>query len=45
MIGRLPAMPMVIITVASEFDLWAQWNILPKLWFRFGGGYYLTGDW
>ena len=28
-----------------EFDVWAQWNILPKLWFRFGGGYYLTGDW
>ena len=28
-----------------EFDLWAQWNILPKLWFRFGGGYYLTGNW
>jgi hypothetical protein len=28
-----------------EIDLWAQWNILPKLWFRFGGGYYFTGDW
>jgi len=28
-----------------EFDVWAQWNILPKLWFRFGGGYYITGDW
>jgi hypothetical protein len=28
-----------------EFDLWAQWNIFPKLWFRFGGGYYLTGNW
>ena len=28
-----------------EFDVWAQWNILPKLWFRFGAGYYLTGDW
>jgi hypothetical protein len=28
-----------------EFDLWAQWNIYPKLWFRFGGGYYITGDW
>ena len=28
-----------------EFDLWAQWNILPKLWFRFGGAYYITGDW
>jgi hypothetical protein len=29
----------------AEFDLWAQWNILPKLWFRFGGAYYLTGNW
>ena len=28
-----------------EFDLWAQWDILPKLWLRFGGGYYLTGKW
>jgi hypothetical protein len=28
-----------------EIDLWAQINILPKLWFRFGGGYYITGDW
>jgi hypothetical protein len=28
-----------------EVDVWAQWNILPKLWFRFGGGYYFTGDW
>jgi hypothetical protein len=28
-----------------EIDLWAQWNILPKLWLRFGGAYYITGDW
>jgi len=28
-----------------EFDVWAQWNIFPKLWFRFGGAYYITGDW
>jgi hypothetical protein len=28
-----------------EVDLWAQWNILPKLWLRIGGGYYFTGDW
>jgi len=28
-----------------EVDLWAQWNILPKLWFRFGGAYYITGNW
>lgn len=28
-----------------EIDLWAQWNILPKLWLRFGGAYYFTGDW
>jgi hypothetical protein len=28
-----------------ELDLWAQWNILPKLWLRFGGAYYITGDW
>lgn len=28
-----------------EFDVWAQWNIYPKLWFRFGGAYYITGDW
>lgn len=28
-----------------EFDLWAQWNIKPKLWIRFGGSYYITGDW
>lgn len=28
-----------------EFDVWAQWNIFSKLWFRFGGGYYITGDW
>ncbi len=28
-----------------EMDVWAQWNIFPKLWFRFGGGYYITGDW
>lgn len=32
-------------TRGVEFDLWAQWNIMPKLWFRFGGGYYITGDW
>jgi hypothetical protein len=28
-----------------EVDLWAQVNILPKLWLRIGGGYYFTGDW
>ena len=28
-----------------EIDLWAQIHILPKLWFRIGGGYYITGDW
>ncbi|MGQ4809454.1 hypothetical protein NKDENANG_02871 [Candidatus Entotheonellaceae bacterium PAL068K] len=28
-----------------EVDLWVQWNILPKLWLRVGGGYYFTGDW
>ena len=28
-----------------EFDLWAQWDILPKLWLRIGGGYYVTGEW
>ena len=28
-----------------EFDVWAQWNIFSKLWFRFGGGYYITGNW
>lgn len=28
-----------------ELDLWAQWNIMPKLWFRFGGAYYITGNW
>lgn len=28
-----------------EADLWVQWNILPKLWLRLGGGYYFTGDW
>jgi hypothetical protein len=28
-----------------EMDLWAQWNVLPKLWLRFGGAYYITGDW
>lgn len=28
-----------------EVDLWAQWNILPKLWLRIGGAYYITGDW
>jgi hypothetical protein len=28
-----------------EFDIWAQWNILPKLWFRFGGAYYITDTW
>lgn len=28
-----------------EIDLWAQWNILPKLWLRIGGGYYFTGNW
>lgn len=28
-----------------EFDLWAQWDILPKLWLRFGGSYYVTGNW
>jgi hypothetical protein len=32
-------------TRGGELDLWAQWNIFPKLWFRFGGGYYLTGNW
>ncbi len=28
-----------------EFDVWAQWNIQPKLWLRFGFAYYLIGDW
>jgi hypothetical protein len=28
-----------------EVDLWMQVNILPKLWLRFGGAYYITGDW
>lgn len=28
-----------------EVDLWLQVNILPKLWLRFGGAYYFTGDW
>lgn len=28
-----------------EVDLWVQWDIMPKLWLRFGGGYYFTGDW
>lgn len=28
-----------------EADVWAQWNILPKLWFRLGGAYYITGNW
>jgi hypothetical protein len=28
-----------------EVDLWAQVNILPKLWLRLGGGYYFTRDW
>jgi hypothetical protein len=28
-----------------EMDLWAQWTVLPKLWLRFGGAYYITGDW
>jgi hypothetical protein len=28
-----------------EVDFWAQWNIQPKLWLRFGIGYYITGDW
>jgi hypothetical protein len=28
-----------------EVDLWVQWNILPKLWLRIGGGYYFTGNW
>jgi len=28
-----------------EIDFWAQWNILPKLWLRIGGGYYFTDDW
>jgi hypothetical protein len=28
-----------------ETDLWVQWNILPKLWLRLGGGYYFTGSW
>ena len=28
-----------------EVDVWAQINILPKLWLRIGGGYYFTGDW
>lgn len=32
-------------TRGVELDLWAQWNIMPKLWFRFGGAYYITGDW
>ncbi|MGE3541632.1 MAG: hypothetical protein AB7N91_29920 [Candidatus Tectimicrobiota bacterium] len=32
-------------TRGVELDVWAQWNIFPKLWFRFGGGYYITGDW
>jgi hypothetical protein len=28
-----------------EIDVWAQINILPKLWLRIGGAYYITGDW
>lgn len=28
-----------------EADLWIQLNILPKLWLRFGGAYYITGNW
>lgn len=28
-----------------EVDLWTQINILPKLWLRIGGAYYITGDW
>jgi hypothetical protein len=28
-----------------EIDVWAHINILPKLWLRIGGGYYITGDW
>lgn len=32
-------------TRGFEADVWAQWNIYPKLWFRIGGAYYVTGDW
>jgi hypothetical protein len=28
-----------------EIDAWLHWNIMPKLWLRFGGAYYFTGDW
>jgi hypothetical protein len=32
-------------TRGFEIDVWAQWTILPKLWLRFGGAFYFTGDW
>ncbi len=28
-----------------EIDAWLHWNIMPKLWLRFGGAYYFTGNW
>ena len=28
-----------------EIDFWVQWDIMPKLWLRIGGGYYFTRDW
>ena len=28
-----------------ELDVWAHVNLMPKLWMRFGGAYYVTGAW